>query len=402
MPEAGDAHARLRQWLGAPELAALRLRLRRACAQAEPGRPPGLLRLSGLQPHEAEALQALSGRAPRPARSLSVDLAALDERLRAAGLAASLREALETLDGPILHRHDREAAAAAWAVLAREAPHPALQAWLAQPRALGLLKRLSNGEPPAAQALCERAARVLQALPAGGVPRARLAAACLGDAHALDDGQALATVVLGALRQGIVEADADTARSLWARQGVAVNELARPALALNLPAPGAEATPGEPQYWSLRRLLRQPPAWRVAGRDVYVCENPNLLALAADALGPRCAPLVCTDGMPAAAQRSLLQQLAAAGARLHYHGDFDWPGLAIGNQLMLGFGASAWRFGQRDYEAALAEPGRARATLSGTPVAAQWDPALAPAMKAADCAVPEEALFETLCGDLDT
>jgi uncharacterized protein (TIGR02679 family) len=55
--------------------------------------------------------------------------------------------------------------------------------------------------------------------------------------------------------------------------------------------------------------------------------------------------MVCTDGMPAAAQRTLLAQLAAGGATLRYHGDFDWPGINIGNFVMQAFGAMPWRFG---------------------------------------------------------
>ncbi|MCA0242478.1 MAG: TIGR02679 family protein [Proteobacteria bacterium] len=406
--DAGSTQERLRALLGGAELAPLRQRLRRLYAQAEPGSAPGsgpgLVRLAGLAAHEAERLQSLSGRAPRRSASMQIDLAAIDERLRAAGLAAGLRQALEALDGPIATRHEREAAAAAWAALAQAAPHAALRSLLAEPRALGLLKRLAGGDISLAAALCEHTAIVLLALPAGGAPRARLAAQCLGDAHALDDGRPVATLVLAALRRQAAaddDADIESTRSLWARQGVGVNELARPALTLNLPWPGAAASTGEPQYWSLRRLLRRPPAWAVAGREVFVCENPNLLALAADACGARCAPLVCTDGMPAAAQRSLLQQLRAAGAHLRYHGDFDWPGIAIGNQLMRQLGAAAWRFGSDDYRAALADPARERATLQGEPVAAAWDAALAPAMAAAGCALPEEAVFETLRADLE-
>lgn len=101
---------------------------------------------------------------------------------------------------------------------------------------------------------------------------------------------------------------------------------------------------GEPGYLSLRRLLRSPPAWAVADVTVYVCENPNLMAIAADRVGARCAPLVCTDGMPAAAQRTLLAQLAQAGARLRYHGDFDWAGLRIANHVMRTWEARPWRF----------------------------------------------------------
>ena len=431
-----EALARLRQLLGAAELAPLRQRLRQACAEAPPGQAPGPRRFGQLAAHEAEALQGLSGSPPRPSRSLLIDLAALGQRLQAAGLGDSLREALEALDGPLVSQHERASQAATWASLAQQASHPALRALLAQARPLGLLKRLAGSDPATAQSLCQRASQVLQALPAPGLPRARLAATCLGDAHALDPGQPVATLVLAVLRQAVgadatkgaeqtdgidgperaEEAegaqtaaardgaiDPDSQRSLWASQGVAVNELARPALSLNLPWPEAEATAGEPHYASLRRLLRQPPHWRhsaVAGRNIFVCENPNLLALAADTLGAGCAPLVCTDGMPAAAQRTLLQQLRAAGAVLHYHGDFDWPGLGIGNHVMRSLAAQPWRFGAEDYVQALAELPDQNAPLAGNLVSAAWDTRLASAMSAADRAVPEEAVFDGLKGDL--
>ena len=60
----------------------------------------------------------------------------------------------------------------------------------------------------------------------------------------------------------------------------------------------------------------------------------------------------------------------------------------------------AWRFGSGDYQAALADSSRPYAALAGGPVAAVWDQALAPALRAGGCAVPEEALFDTLRGDL--
>jgi hypothetical protein len=49
------------------------------------------------------------------------------------------------------------------------------------------------------------------------------------------------------------------------------------------------------------------------------------MAIAADGQGACCAPVVGTDGMPAAAQRTLLAH--KAGARLDYHGDTGRPGL---------------------------------------------------------------------------
>jgi uncharacterized protein (TIGR02679 family) len=182
---------------------------------------------------------------------------------------------------------------------------------------------------------------------------------------------------------------------------VTVNELALPALCLNLLGLSSDLAhpPGEPVHLSLRRLLRRPPAWEVASREVFVCENPNVVAIAADRLGPACAPLICTDGMPCAAQQTLLAQLAAAGARLRYHGDFDWAGLVIGNFVMREFGAEPWRFGTADYLAASAEHGIA--LRDGKPAIAQWDHGLAAAMAARGAVVHEEGVVEVLIMDLN-
>jgi len=149
--------------------------------------------------------------------------------------------------------------------------------------------------------------------------------------------------VLAALRGAEID---EHSRDIWAKWGVLVSELASPVLVLNLLArtdtscgqlvqQGREL--GEPLHLSLRMLLRTPPRWEVKDRKIFVCENAAVVAMAADRLGERCPPLVCTDGMPAAAQRVLLEQLAAANATLYYHGDFDWPGVTIANFVMRSF-----------------------------------------------------------------
>lgn len=94
-----------------------------------------------------------------------------------------------------------------------------------------------------------------------------------------------------------------------------------------------------------------------------------------------------------------LTQLAKAGARLLYHGDFDWPGLSIANLVIRAFGAQPWRLGSRDY-AAYADKSTGR-LLAGTPVAASWDASLAPTMRARGSAIPEEAVAATLLQDLE-
>ncbi|MDZ7592352.1 MAG: TIGR02679 family protein [Rubrivivax sp.] len=403
---ADDRLPRLERLLGGDGLAALRQRLRQRLEAGDPAAP---LRLGSLSDEEHAALAALVGRPARRTASMQLDLRAIDAALARAGLAASLRDALEALDGPIV---DRAAARlrlqTRWQDLAQACAHPGLRAVLQSPRGLGLLKRLSAGRPDTALELVRAALSVLARLPAAGVPRAQLAAATLGDAHALDAGSPVATLVLSALRHAATpdeDAGGERSRAVWAAAGVLVNELARPALALNLPGlPGllgqGGAAAGEPAYLSLRRLLRSPPAWSVQGRPVFVCENPNLLALAADHLGPRCAPLVCTEGMPAAAQRTLLWQLAAAGAMLHYHGDFDWPGLRIAGQVLREHGAHPWRLGAVDYLAAVARAPRPGRALDDAAVDTPWDAALAAAMRQERLAIDEEAVAETLLADL--
>jgi uncharacterized protein (TIGR02679 family) len=130
---------------------------------------------------------------------------------------------------------------------------------------------------------------------------------------------------------------------------------------------------------------------------VYVCENPNVVAAAAHRLGARSAPLVCVEGQPKTAARLLLTGLAAAGVRLAYHGDFDWPGLRIANLIIRRHGAVPWRMNAADYARAAGG-----SLLEGLPVDAVWDERLRPAMQAAGRAVHEEQVLADLLADLAT
>lgn len=349
---------RLRRVLGGEAGSVLRQRLRQRFERSPAEAPPARMRLTDLAPHEHDTLAGLLGQAPKVGGALQIDLIRIDGALQRAGLATSLRDALEQLDGPIVDRAAQQAAIQdRWdGITALVEEHTPLHRLLQMPEGRGLLKRLSAAQPERAERLLRQAEAVLARLPARGLTRAQLAAETLGDAHALDDGQALTTLVLACAPEPEEDLDNESRRARWARWGLLVNELARPVLHLNLPtaaAPEAGPCPGEPAYTSLRQLLRAAPVWAVEQRVVFVCENPNVVAIAADRLGVGCAPLVCTDGMPAAAQRVLLNQLRGAGARLRYHGDFDWAGLRIGRQVLQGHGAEPWRFGCADYLAAV-------------------------------------------------
>ena len=421
-----SAEARLRRLLGGDHLASLRKRLRQRFERAPLDTAVESFRIGKLTAEEHATLASLLGRPQHYSNSLQVDVRVVDAAFQNSGVATSLRDALEQLDGPITHlATTRLQLQTLWSDAINGCSHPGLIGLLQASAGMGLLKRLARQTPSAAVELCRRAEAVLQRLPANGITRAQLAADVLGDAHALDSGRGTATLVLAVWRQAVPPTDdqnddslaepaddgdtqqgsgAERDRDIWAKAGVLVNELARPALFLNLPTRETDSygrRPGEPAYASLRLLLRSAPSWDVAHRKVYVCENPNLLAIAADYWGADCAPLVCTDGMPAAAQRCLLSQLATARAQLCYHGDFDWPGLRIGNHVMREHGAQPWRFSAADYEAAVQMVSSPGQTLTGKVIDAHWDAALSIAMQKHRASVAEEALAAILLQDLD-
>ncbi|MGE8100263.1 TIGR02679 family protein [Pseudomonas fluorescens] len=414
---------RLLRLLGNENLAPLRKRLRRYFERTELSQPPGSFRLAQLSTEEHQALAQLMGRPAHYSQSITVDVGTIDAALRQADIALSLRQALEQLDGPIIHLANfRRVQKANWDRLAQNYYHSDLTLLLQSASGIGLLKRLSRSDHVIASQLCERVQLVLEQLPAQGIPRAQLAAQVLGDAHALDNGQAAATLVLAVLRvvnaryhedalsdipeaqkvddNTLVTVREERSRDIWANVGVLVNELARPALFLNLPRRPNMRPSGEPEYASLRLLLRSCPDWAVEGKVIYVCENPNFLAIAADKLGVRCAPLVCTDGMPAAAQRLLLSQLQKSGAHLFYHGDFDWPGIQIGNLIMREHRAKPWRFNSTDYQAAVLLAPRPGHRLGGTEPSTSWDPELLPAMRLQGLSIAEEMVSASLLQDL--
>ena len=213
------ADDRLQRLLGGDRLAELRKRLRRRFERAAPDQADDSFRVTGLTADEHAALALLSGRRPRFSGSLQIDLAGVDAALREAGIAASLRAALEQLDGPIVHLATaREEAQRLWSGVADSRHDPGFRQFLQAPAGMGLLKRLSGGDPSAAHELCDRVEAVLRCLPAAGLTRAQLAADVLGDPHALDNGRPVASLVLAVWRQVAVAEDAKSKRIFLARR----------------------------------------------------------------------------------------------------------------------------------------------------------------------------------------
>jgi uncharacterized protein (TIGR02679 family) len=424
---------RLGRLLGDPELEWLLARVRR---RLELGQPlEGAVTLADASPAQRRAAQRLLGRRPRAGRALSVSLGAVDELVRRSraspdGLAA----AVVAFTGPVVVRAEVSAAERlAWErafaplewLVGRRVEVGAdgceeLASWLERLRGSGVVKRLEP-DPAAARALLERLATVLAALPADGEPLGRFAARLAGGAHALDDGERLATLALGAARAlaglkapGPDESPAESRREAWAAVGLLCDELSSIVLTLGLP--GEQETgsgqilqvareTGQPVWLTLRQLVRDPPRWTTAsggslsGQTVHICENPVLVALAADRLGSECVPLVCTSGQPGAATMLLLRALVEAGAQLVHHGDFDWGGVRIGNVLHARLPLVPWQF---DAEAYIRAAGSVTSPqpLIGAPVPASWDPHLCETMRRAGRRIEEELVLEELLADL--
>jgi uncharacterized protein (TIGR02679 family) len=418
-----DRDERLRRLLGAPELAWLLARVRR---RLELGQTlNATVTLADATSAQRRALERLLGRPPRDGQALRVSLPAVDALLRLSGACPDgLAAAIERLTGPVVLVAQERAAherswAAAYEPLERAvatAGRAELDAWLERLRGAGTVKRIEP-DPLAARGLLGRAATVVAALPAQREPLGRFAGRLLGDAHALDDGKPLTTVVLGAVRAlaGLTppadgESAAEWRREAWAAVGLLRDPLSSTVLALGLPggdrsaigrllALAAEA--GEPLVLTLRQLAAGSP-WEdgaLEGHTMHVCENPVVVALAADRLGTACGPLVCVSGQPGAAAMTLLRALAAAGARLRYHGDFDWGGVSIANTLHARLAVQPWHYDTAALHAAIAA-GASGPPLRGKPIAATWDPDLAPALFSAGHGIEEEAVADRLLADL--
>ncbi|MGW6412853.1 TIGR02679 family protein [Streptomyces vinaceus] len=383
-------------------------RVRRRLEREQPLTGP--VSLSGPTEGQRTAVERLLGRSPGSGRSLTVRLEDVDALLRRSGVSPNgLASAVTALTGPVVSLDRvKEADARAWAeaylpldALADEIP--ALHSWTGRMRGDGLLRRLA-GTPDAAHALLDQVATVLRGLPVDPpVSLPAFAARFLGAAHALDDDTPLATVTLAGVRAltGFPDgAGAEWRREAWASAGLLRDELSSTVLTLNLrgtPVLDWAADAGEPCVLTLRQLIRNPSG--ISAPAIRICENPTVLAAAADVHGADSAPLICLQGQPSVAAVTLLRQLYQGGTTLHYHGDFDWGGLRIASALLRRVPWLPWRYTTADYRAA-ALTHRGGLPLTGRPAEALWDPRLPDALEELGVRIEEETVLDALLSDL--
>jgi uncharacterized protein (TIGR02679 family) len=365
---------------------------------------------------ERKAIIGITGqyRDTRTAR-ISVRLTDLDTAVRET-TGRSLLEFLAELGGPLRNRPaERSTLARARDAAIRAAEVSPLHAscgwyrdWLEELALDGSLTRLIRQDD---QARLGQATRVLEYLArrAGSpVLLPVLAADVTGDTKALNHGTLLSTLVLRALaiKTGIGRpGTAEERRQLWEAGDVVVDDLASRVLVLNIPAEGrglaewlaGAARLGVPFYITLHQLMTLP--LQVNGALVQVCENPALLRRATAELGADSAPLMCTEGQPSTAFHQLAGAVVSGGGELRYHGDFDWPGLAIANSIMRRHRARPWRMGAADYLAGVRADSE-HVRLTGTPQPTPWDRGLGEIMAATGRVLYEESVADALITDL--
>ena len=368
--------------------------------------------MKGLDVDEIAALCGLLGRRRPDGDTMKVDLRQLDELLRVSAVGRGLVEVLEAVDGPVRDRAGERLAKgeARLTVQMETDDHPAIDdpavsQWVASVRRRGVLTRLANGGADVSVVMRETldGLRWLQtngpALRPAPIPLSVLAAGRVGDAHALDGETAVGSLLVDALTS---ITGAEDPRAAWAAFGVQLDQVNSSALVLNLPGAAGSicrsaADHGEPLRITWRMIERGIDLRAFDGLRIRVCENPSIVSVAADSLGPDCAPLICTEGMPGTATAAVLRMLAEAGADLRVHADFDFGGVAIVRHLIDRFGAAPWRMSEANYLAALAEPTTDLVREIG---ATDWSPRLADAMNTHHRAIHEEVLVSDLVDDL--
>lgn len=394
----------VRARFGRPELRplwdALRYRMERSEGPVRSVRVP--LRTGA----ERTALADLLGLARLPGASATVRVDRLDALLGEVGL--DCRAVVEALGGPLrpLAAQRRERAAAReelWAWLAGHpaiAAEPSLRPWVDYVRGTGL----ADGSPDATRSLLNSVFTVLAALPARGGPLAEFAARVCGDPHALDDGRRLSAYVLRALAHRYdepVPSGAAERRGLWQRAGIARDALSVSVLTAGLRPYGdspfavscrAWSDAGQPTRLTLAQV-RATPSPRIDAREVWVVENPAIVAAAQDRFGARCPPVICTSGWPNTAVIDLLRLL---GRTPRVHADLDGEGLRIAAYVLAKAGGTPWRMTAADYLAAVTDTGPPAGRVSDVP----WDTELGPSLRARGVAVHEERVVADLLTDL--
>ena len=357
------------------------------------GRVGGRVTMTSLDADEQLSLEGLLGVNLYGKRDCAVDLRRLDEALQRTRFEVSLESCMNLLyPGYISHREARAADAAAWDAFVTWS-----QSMVDQPSLVDWVRSLARGTGAGAGAGYRTfrecfeefgdageslswlvAAHALEALlqlePSSSTPGKRnrlpvFAAKTTGDAHGLDRNTRAGRMFFWGLvavqehtrgdaadfdEGDLLLMDSESIRGLYLRFGLVLDDISSIVWVAGLP--GVAVEPMAVTLWTVDRLHQ----WKNQAEisDVYIVENPSIFGAlidAASADGRRLPhPLICPSGQPSLAALRLLDELAGAGAILHYSGDFDVAGVQIAVSLATRYGDAflPWRMSARDYNEA--------------------------------------------------
>ncbi|MBF6301575.1 DUF2399 domain-containing protein [Nocardia amamiensis] len=231
----------------------------------------------------------------------------------------------------------------------------------------------------------------------------QLATTVAGDSHALDNDRLAGRLAIRALAFALDRPEPSSPRdriALWQSAGITVDMVSGTVLTWGLRPPGVDrwsemmrmrADLGLVTHLSLAELNSFTAPLTDPGATIAACENPQVLQRAAEAGVQH--PLLCFSGNPSSAGLAVAERV-----RIRYHGDFDWPGIAIAARLHAG-GADLWRMTTQDYLRATTSDAT-RLPLTGAPIPTPWEPELSPTMTRVGMVVHEEAVLDDLLADL--
>ena len=397
----------------------------RAQLDEAPNRQTVTVDFSTLPTEAADRYADLLGQRARPTGRTRVNLARVDEALRATPAGLPLVALLVGLGGPLENRRERRAdtrsaLANVWTSVQGHPAlirHPELLAWL------GNEKAQSSRLPGDAQRRLEilnAALDVTEALPATGIGRARLSWQVLRDTKALsataaDQHQRACVIrVVAALAGRDIPPARRRNASCGKRSG---SPSIRCQAGYSSPVSHPAVTPPFPTRLRLKTsaglasvlTLADVDAWASAGifglpAQVFICENPEVTVAALNQFGTSCPALICTEGRPHLTAVRLISALIDVGVSAGIHADFDWDGLSITGTITRR-GAEPWRMSAQDYVAAAtaaAVHDRPLPKLTGSSVPTPWSPELERVILEREVEVHEEdeGVLTALLSDL--
>jgi uncharacterized protein (TIGR02679 family) len=361
----------------------------------------------------AEHLSGLLGRHLSPGRR-TLSLTELDVALLRSAAGQGLVPVVAELTGsPLRDRPSerlarREAVSALWSDVEQIlhdrglSTAPWIRSWMQWLHDTGLLVRSAD----TARAEFDTAAHAVSvALLPSEAPRmlGQLATTVAGDSHALDNDRLAGRLAIRGLAFALDRPEPSSPReriALWQSVGITVDTVSGTVLTWGLRPPGGDcwsemmrmrADLGLVTHLTLAELTTFTAPLTDPGATIAACENPQVLQRAAESGVQH--PLLCFSGNPSSAGLAVAER-----ARIRYHGDFDWPGIAIAARFHTG-GAEPWRMTTEDYLRATASDTN-RLPLTGTPIPTPWEPELSPTMTRVGMVVHEEAVLDDLLADL--